>query len=67
MTAYIDLYNYRWFMQDWYGPFSVSLHEGFRAGMTYFGDYVNRKCPYRWYHYFEFHYWKQLLKLLLGR
>lgn len=67
MKAYEDLYNYRWFFQDWYTDFAESLNEGFQAGLTYFGDYLNRKKPYRWYHYFEFHYWKQLVKRLLGK
>ena len=67
MKAYKDLYNYRWFMGDWYGPFADSLYEGFQAGMAYFGDYLNRKKPYLWHHYFEFHYWKQFVKRLLKR
>ncbi len=67
MASYVDLYNQRWFMDDWFAPFAASLHEGFQAGMAYFGDYVDRKRPYRWYHWFEFHYWKQFVKRLLGR
>lgn len=67
MKAYVDLYNYNWFMQDWYGPFSESLIEGFQAGREYFAEYLDRKRPYRWYHYFEFHYFKQFIKRLLGR
>ena len=67
MKAYEDLYDYRWFMEDWFAQFTESLYEGFQAGLTYFGDYINRKKPYRWYHYFEFHYWKQFIKRLLGR
>lgn len=67
MKAYEDLYNYRWFMQDWYAPFMVSIHEGYEASLAYFGDYINRKKPYRWYHYCQFHYWKQFVKRLLKR
>ena len=67
MKAYEDLYNYNWFMADWYAPFAPSLYEGFQAGQAYFGDYLNRKKPYRWYHYFQFHYWKQLVKRLLKK
>ena len=51
----------------WYAPFAPSLYEGFQAGQAYFGDYLNRKKPYRWYHYFQFHYWKQLVKRLLKK
>lgn len=67
MKAYEDLYDYRWFMEDWFAQFAESLYEGFQAGLSYYGDYINRKKPYRWYHYFEFHYWKQFVKRLLGR
>lgn len=67
MKAYEDLYGYRWFMEDWFTQFAESLYEGFQAGLDYFGDYINRKKPYRWYHYFELHYWKQYVKRLLGR
>lgn len=67
MKSYEDLYNYNWFMADWYAPFADSLAEGFQAGQAVFGDYLNRKCPFRWYHFFQFHYWKQLLKALLRR
>lgn len=67
MKAYIDLYNYNWFMSDWYGPLADSLYEGFQAGRVYFGDYLDRKRPYFWYHYFQFHYWKQWIKRLLNK
>lgn len=67
MKAYVDLYNCNWFMADWYAPFADSLYEGFRAGQAHFGAYLNRKKPYRWYHYFEFHYWKQFVKRLLNK
>lgn len=67
MRAYEDLYNHRWFMEDWFAQFAESQYEGFQAGMTYFGDYIDRKKPYRWYHYLQLHYWKQLLKRLLKR
>ena len=67
MKAYKDLYNYRWFMEEWFVPFVPSQIEGFQVGMDYFGDYLQRKKPYAWHHYFEFHYWKQFVKRLLKR
>lgn len=67
MDAYIDLYNYNWFMADWYGPFADSFYEGFQAGRVYFADYLDRKKPYRWHHYLTFHYWKQFIKRLLKK
>lgn len=67
MKAYEDLYDHRWFMEEWFAPYADYLYEGFQAGMAYFSDYINRKKPYRWHHYFEFHYWKQFVKRLLGK
>ena len=65
--AYEDLYHYNWFMADWYAPFTESFMEGFQAGRAFFGEYLDRKRPYRWYHYFQIHYLKQLIKRLLKR
>ncbi len=65
MKAYKDLYRYNWFQDDWYGPFADSLYEGFQAGHAYFGDYLDGKKPFLWHHYFELHYWKQLVKRML--
>lgn len=67
MKSYIDLYNCNWFMQDWYGPFTESLTEGFQAGREFYGIYLDRKEPYLWYHYFQVHYWKQFIKKCIGR
>lgn len=67
MNSYIDLYNHNWFMQDWYGPFTESLIEGFQAGHEFFGVYLDRKEPYQWYHYFQIHYWKQFIKKCIGK
>lgn len=67
MKCYEDLYQFNWFMQDWYTPLTDSLYEGFQAGQAYFGDYLNRKKPFRWYHYLEFHYWKQFIKRILKK
>lgn len=67
MRSYQDLNHYNWFMQDWYGPFAESLYEGYQAGHVYFGDYLDGKRPFRWHHYFELHYLKQVVKRLLGR
>ena len=67
MKAYKDLYNYRWFMGDWYAPYTESLMEGYEAGMAFFGDYLNGRKPFLWHHYFEFHYFKQFIKRLLKK
>lgn len=67
VKSYIDLYNYNWFMQDWYGPFSESLIEGFHAGRQFFANYLDRKEPFLWYHYLQIHYWKQYIKRILRK
>ena len=66
MKAYSDLYRYNWFQDSWYGPFADSLYEGFQAGHAFFGDYLDGKKPFRWHHYLELHYFKQLIKRVLG-
>lgn len=67
MKAYQDLNRYQWFMQDWYVPFTPSLYEGFEAGSAYFADYLCGRKPFRWHHYFELHYFKQLIKRILHK
>ncbi len=67
MKAYTDLYGYGWFMQDWYMEFTDYLYEGYQAGHALLGEYLDRQAPFRWHHYLELHYWKQLLKRILKR
>lgn len=65
MKAYVDLYGYNWFMMDWYTPFADYLWEAYQDGYKYFSEYLDRRCPFRWYHYFQFHYFKQFVKRVL--
>lgn len=65
MKAYEDLYGYNWFMADWYIPFTASLWEAYEDGCRYFGEYLNRQRPFRWYHHLRFHYFKQFAKRCL--
>lgn len=67
MASYKDLYGYRWYMADWYEPFVDYLREGYAAGYACFRDYLDGNKPFRWHHYFEFHYWKQFIKRLIKR
>ena len=66
MKSYQDLYRYNWYMQDWYGPFADSQYEGFLAGHEFFGEYLDGSRPFRWHHYFEWHYFKQFIKRILS-
>ena len=65
MKAYKDLYRYNWFMYDWYASETDYLIEAYQAGHAWYADYLDGKKPFLWHHYFEFHYWKQLVKRLL--
>lgn len=67
MASYTDLYGYRWYMIQWYEPMIDYLYEGYEAGYACFKDYLERRKPFLWHHYFEIHYWKQFIKYLLGR
>lgn len=67
MKAYQKLNRYQWHMQQWYMPLTPSLWEGFQAGMEVFGAYLSGSKPFRWHHYLELHYWKQLLKRILRK
>lgn len=65
MKSYWDLYQYNWFQDDWYGPFADSLYEGYKAGHSFFADYLDGRRPFLWHHYLEIHYFKQFVKRLL--
>ena len=65
MKSYWDLYQYNWFQDDWYGPFADSLYEGYKAGHSFFADYLDGRRPFLWHHYLEIQYFKQLVKRLL--
>lgn len=65
MKSYQDMYRYHWYMDGWYAPFADYLYEAYEAGRVYFADYLDGRKPFFWHHYFEFHYWKQLVKRIL--
>ena len=67
MKAYQDLYRYRWFFEEYLVP-EMDYHlEAYMDGEAFFRDYLDGSRPFRWYHYFELHYWKQLVKRILRR
>lgn len=65
MRTYDDMYQYQWFMDGDHIAFADYIYEAYQAGFLYFGDYLSRKRPFFWHHYFELHYWKQFIKRLL--
>ena len=65
MKSYQDLYRYNWYEEEWYAPLADYLYEGFQAGHSFYGDYLDGKRPFLWHHYLELHYFKQWIKRLL--
>ena len=67
MKSYSDLYRYQWFIQEYLLP-EMDYHlEAYEAGAGFYWEYLSGRRPFRWYHYFQLHYWKQFVKRLLGR
>lgn len=65
MKSYRDLYRYQWFMEPYLIP-EMDYHlEAYEYGAQFYKEYLNGSRPFLWHHYFEFHYWKQLVKRLL--
>lgn len=65
VKTYTDMYQYQWFMDGDWPVFSDYLYEAYLDGFAFFKDYITRKKPFLWHHYFEFHYWKQFIKRIL--
>lgn len=67
MKSYQDLYHYQWFIEE-YLLSEMDYHlEAYEYGAQFYKEYLNGSRPFRWYHYFEFHYFKQFVKRLLRR
>lgn len=66
MYAYQDEYRYQWFMADWYTECADYLLEAYREGASYFSKYLTGQRPFLREHYFQFHYFKQFIKRILG-
>ena len=65
MHAYQDNFGYRWFLEDYLIPVVDYHYEAYLDGAQFFDAYMRRSKPFRWHHYFEFHYWKQFIKHIL--
>lgn len=67
MKSYQDLYRYQWFMEEYLLP-EMDYHlEAYEYGAHFYKEYLDGSRPFRWNHYFEFHYWKQFIKHLIRR
>lgn len=67
MASYRDNYRYRWHMESWYPEIADSLYEAYLDNYPYFQDYLDGNKPIYLEHYFQLHYWKQLIKRLIKR
>ena len=65
MASYQDNYRYRWHMEPWYPEIADSLYEAYEDNYPYFKEYLDGNRPFLKEHYFQIHYWKQLLKRLI--
>ena len=65
MGSYEDNYRYRWYMAGWYPEIADSLYEAYEDNYPYFKEYLDGNRPFLKEHYFQIHYWKQLLKRLI--
>lgn len=67
MASYQDNYRYRWHMEPWYPEICDSLYEAYEDNYPYFQEYLDGKRPFLREHYFQFHYWKQLIKRIVRK
>lgn len=66
MKAYKKEYHYQWFMEEWSIRYTNYLREGYDAGFLYYQDYLLGIKPFMLSHYFDVHYWKQMVKRIIG-
>jgi len=65
MKSYQDLYHYQWFMEDYlFSEMDYHL-EAYEYGLQLYREYLDGSRPFRWYHYLQFHYFKQFVKRVL--
>jgi len=65
MNEYRKTYRYQWYMAEWMVPYTDYLFEAYEDGMKYYGEYMRGGTPFRFYHYFIPHYWKQFVKRIV--
>lgn len=67
MKSYQRLYHSRWFMEEYLLP-GIDYHvEAYQDSLAYFGDYLRGERPFLVRHYFQWHYFKQMVKILLKK
>lgn len=65
MKSYQDLYRYQWFSEEYLLPEMDYHMEAYQDSAAFYWDFLNGSRPFRWYHYFMLHYWKQFAKRVL--
>ena len=65
MSCYQDNYRFRWHMEFYYPEIPEAAYEAYLDSYPYFKEYLDGNRPFLKEHYFQIHYWKQLLKRLI--
>ena len=61
--VYDKIYHYKWYMEDWeVKHFSNTIWEAVNEGYDYFENYLNGQQPFLPEHYFNYHYWKRIIR-----
>lgn len=67
MRSYWDNYRYRWHMDSENAGYLLALYEAYKDSYPYFREYLDGDRPFLKEHYFQIHYWKQLIKRILRK
>lgn len=67
MDAYKRNYFYTVYMEEWLLTNMGHRYEAYLDSLEYYGKYLNGSVPYRFSHYFQKHYIKQIIKRIIRR
>lgn len=67
MKTYNRAYHYEWFMSDWSVQYTDYQREAYLDSLNYVGDYIYGIKPFKFSHYFQLHYIKQIIKSIIRR
>lgn len=67
MKTYNKIYHYEWFMFDWSIKYTDYQREAYLDSLNYVGDYIYGRKPFKFSHYFQLHYIKQIIKSIIRK
>lgn len=65
IREYFKEHGYKWYLTKWMMNNTEGLYEAYEDSLKYFGDYIFGKKPFKLSHYFQWHFFKQLIKNLI--